>query len=68
MQKFGVTNKEYYGMLLYFLEWSIVAFNLYIILKKKTTNTLSHGTKLEIALGNHIMHCISNLHFYLLST
>ena len=23
MQNFGVTNKEYYGMLLYFLEWSI---------------------------------------------
>ena len=22
-QKFGVTNKEYYGMLWYFLEWSI---------------------------------------------
>ena len=22
--KFGVTNKEYYGMLWYFLEWSIV--------------------------------------------
>ena len=22
-QNFGVTNKEYYGMLLYFLEWSI---------------------------------------------
>ena len=21
--KFGVTNKEYYGMLWYFLEWSI---------------------------------------------
>ena len=24
MQNFGVTNKEHYGMLLYFLEWSIV--------------------------------------------
>ena len=23
MQKFGVTKKEHYGMLLYFLEWSI---------------------------------------------
>ena len=23
MQNFGVTNKEYYGMLWYFLEWSI---------------------------------------------
>ena len=24
MQNFGVTNKEHYGMLWYFLEWSIV--------------------------------------------
>ena len=24
MQNFGVTNKDYYGMLCYFLEWSIV--------------------------------------------
>ena len=23
MQNFGVRNEEYYGMLLYFLEWSI---------------------------------------------
>ena len=23
MQNFGVTNQEYYGMLWYFLEWSI---------------------------------------------
>ena len=23
MQNFGVTNKEYYGVLWYFLEWSI---------------------------------------------
>ena len=23
MENFGVTNKEYYGMLWYFLEWSI---------------------------------------------
>ena len=25
MQNFGVTNKEHYGMLWYFLEWSIAA-------------------------------------------
>ena len=25
MQNFGVTNKEYYGMLWYFLEWSIIS-------------------------------------------
>ena len=24
MQKFGVTNKEHYGMFWYFLEWSII--------------------------------------------
>ena len=24
MQNFGMTNKEYYGMLWYFLEWSIL--------------------------------------------
>ena len=26
MQNFGATNKEYYGMLWYFLEWSICSF------------------------------------------
>ena len=25
MQNYGVTNKEHYGMLWYFLEWSITA-------------------------------------------
>ena len=29
MQNFGVTNKEYYGMLRYFLEWSIVLIQVY---------------------------------------
>ena len=29
MQNFGVTNKEYYGMLWYFLEWSIVLIQVY---------------------------------------
>ena len=28
MQNFGVTNKEYYGMLWYFLEWSITFLEL----------------------------------------
>ena len=28
MQNFGVRNKEYYGMLWYFLEWSIVILYL----------------------------------------
>ena len=27
LQTFGVTNKEHYGMLWYFLEWSIVSLN-----------------------------------------
>ena len=26
--KFGVTNKEHYGMLWYFLEWSILVRNV----------------------------------------
>ena len=26
MQNFGVTKKEHYGMLWYFLEWSIILF------------------------------------------
>ena len=29
MQNFGVPNKEYYGMLWYFLEWSIVLIQVY---------------------------------------
>ena len=28
MQNFGVTNKEHYGMLWYFLEWSIGFFTV----------------------------------------
>ena len=28
IQIFGVTNKEHYGMLWYFLEWSIVCYEL----------------------------------------
>ena len=27
MQNFGVTNKEHYGMLWYFLEWSIASYS-----------------------------------------
>ena len=29
MQNFGVTNKEHYGMLWYFLEWSIPLWSVY---------------------------------------
>ena len=28
--KFGVTNKEHYGTLWYFLEWSIIDFSSYL--------------------------------------
>ena len=31
MQNFGVTNKEYYGMLWYFLVWSIASITTYLI-------------------------------------
>ena len=34
--KFGVTNKEHYGMLWYFLEWSIGHFELFKTLTFKT--------------------------------
>ena len=30
MQNFGVTNKQYYGMLWCFLEWSIAVFPSYV--------------------------------------
>ena len=33
MQNFGVTNKEYYGRLWYFLEWSIEFFSQRIYVK-----------------------------------
>ena len=32
MQNFGVTNKEHYGMLWYFLEWSIVLLTAFLVL------------------------------------
>ena len=31
--KFGVTNKEHYGMLWYFLEWSITAYGDIVCVK-----------------------------------
>ena len=33
MQNFGVTNKEHYGMLWYFLEWSIVVIAIISIVE-----------------------------------
>ena len=35
MQNFGVTNKEHYGMLWYFLEWSIATFTSHEDVPKK---------------------------------
>ena len=37
MQNFGVTNKEYYGMLWYFLEWSIVIVRSVVTLMSGVT-------------------------------
>ena len=42
--KFGLTNKEHYGMLWYFLEWSIRAtktFSLFCIIAAKRVKTQS---------------------------
>ena len=50
MQNFWVTNKEHYGMLWHFLEWSITH-----VLKKIATKTPSHGTHFEIVLKNHAL-------------
>ena len=41
--KFGMTNKEHYGMLWYFLEWSIVPFTSH-----KTKFTFLHFSKIEV--------------------
>ena len=38
MQNFGVTNKERYGMLWYFLEWSIASSFLDLISKQAGLN------------------------------
>ena len=35
MQNIGVTNKEHYGMIWYFLKWSIVGFSVLYIKKNK---------------------------------
>ena len=34
MQNFGVTNKEHYGMLWYFLEWTIRITTQILVLKR----------------------------------
>ena len=42
MQNFGVTIKEHYGMLWYFLEWSIAMFNIMLRLPSMDSISL-HG-------------------------
>ena len=43
MQNFGVTNKEYYGMLWYFLEWSIVNIPKYFALSEAIVKLTGEG-------------------------
>ena len=37
MQNFGVTNKQYYGMLRCFLEWSIAIFASYVPMRPRAS-------------------------------
>ena len=66
MQNFGVTNKEHYGMLWYFLEWSIFYgtlqpyFTLAIDVKKSSPyprGKIKHVRELNIPM-------IINSHYY----
>ena len=50
MQNFGVTNEEHYGMLWYFLEWSIHYFTLTIIHLVYLQNIL-HKCCFQVPLG-----------------
>ena len=40
MQNFGVTNKEHYGKLWYFLEWSIMSYYVLENFKQKNFKVL----------------------------
>ena len=54
MQNFGVTNKEYYGMLWYFLEWSIercARSGQKKLTKTYNTGFPNHSTLINYALG-----------------
>ena len=42
MQNFGVTNKKHYGMLWYFLEWSIILEESVLINPSKTSDDLAN--------------------------
>ena len=68
MQNFGVTNKEHYGMLWYFLEWSIASSLLDLISKQAGLNaavTLAVifqklelvKSQVEAQLHNHTIRC-----------
>ena len=50
MQNFGVTNEEHYGMLWYFLEWSIHYFTLTIVHLVYLQNIL-HKCCFQVPLG-----------------
>ena len=48
MQNFGVTNKEYYGMLWYFLEWSIQSVPVSFGLWDTALKFLSPGPRSDV--------------------
>ena len=66
MQTFGVTNKEYYGMLWYFLEWSISSNNsrgrLFLFLAQKEGDYSKEANILSILVkgGDYSREAINN--------
>ena len=59
MQNFGVTNKEHYGMLWYFLERSINMVHDYIMCKVHDVYSVSADHLLKFSLGPQDGGCIS---------
>ena len=53
MQKFGVTNKEHYGMFWYFLEWSIGV--------EPTASALALNFFVRVFIAQLVEHCSANL-------
>ena len=51
MQNFGVTNKEHYGMLCYFLEWSILS-------DARQPEEMPFPFKYALTLPNCIARCL----------
>ena len=56
MQNFGVTNKEHYGMLWFFLEWSIepIGAALHRSLKRRGTTCIC----VNLTQGQRLLICI----------